>query len=180
MDRTVHIYTDHGPISFLLVAAKGAMVLLGIFILARGFFGGEMGEGSWIGLVLVAAGGFFGGYDLIKLLDRSPQLTLSPEGFVDHRVAVPVVIPWDHFASLGYRGGGQSMGWTLEIFLRDGGHVLVPASHLAVKPKELVRLVREYAPGVEVEKRFRVRVGREEYFLVEIIFGKRGFYVLMG
>lgn len=157
--RKVDIYTDHGPISILLVAIKGAMVLLGIFILARGFFSGEVGEGLWIGLVLVLAGGFFGGYDLIKLLDRSPQLTLAPEGFVDHRIAVPVVIPWDHFGSLGYRGGGQSTGWTLEIFLRDGGHVLVPASHLAVKPKELVRLVQEFAPQAEVDRRFRLWLG---------------------
>lgn len=159
MDRTVHIYTDRGPISILLVATKGAMVLFGIAILAQAFWRGEVGQVLWIGLVLVAGGAFFGGYDLIKLLDRSPQLTLAPEGFVDHRVAVPVVIPWDHFASLGYRGGGQSMGWTLEIFLTDGGHVLVPAGHLAVKPKELVGLVREFAPRVEVDKRFRVWLG---------------------
>lgn len=157
--KTVHIYTDHRPISILLVAVKGAMVVVGIFILAQAFLRGEAGQGFWVGLVLVLSGAFFGGYDLIKLLDRSPQLTFSPEGFVDHRVAVPVVIPWDHFASLGYRGGGQSTGWTLEIFLKDGGHVLVPASYLAVKPKELVRLVQEFAPGVEVDRRFRVWLG---------------------
>lgn len=108
----------------------------------------------WGGLALIAGGAFFGGYDLIKLLDRSPQLTLGPEGFVDHRVSVPVVIPWDHFGSLGYRGGGSS-GWTLEIFVTDGGHVLVPASHLAVMPKELVRLVQEFAPGAEVDRRIK-------------------------
>lgn len=159
MDRTVHIYTDRGPVSFLLVAIKGAMVVFGIFVLVRAFSGGEAGQVLWVGLVLVLGGAVFGGYDLIKLLDRSPQLTFSPEGFVDHRVALPVVIPRDHFGSLGYRGGGQSTGWTLEIFLKDGGHVLVPASHLAVKPKGLVWLVREFAPGVEVDKRFRVWLG---------------------
>lgn len=158
MDRTVHIYTDRGAISILLVAIKGAMVVFGIVILAQAFFRGEVGQVLWIGLVLVLGGAVFGGYDLVKLLDRSPQLTFSPEGFVDHRVARPVVIPWDHFRSLGYRSGGSS-GWTLEIFVTDGGHVLVPASHLAVTPRELVRLVQEFAPGAEVDKRFRVWLG---------------------
>ena len=158
MNRTVHIYTDHGPISILLVVVKGAMVLFGIFILVRAFFSGEVGQVLWIGLLLVFGGAFFGGYDLLKLLDRSPQLTLSPEGFVDHRVARPVVIPWDKFGSLGYRGGG-STGWTLEIFGTDGRHVLVPATHLAVKPKQLVRLVQEFAPHAEVDRRFRLWLG---------------------
>lgn len=156
--RTVHIYTDHGPISILLVVIKLAMVIFGIVLLVQGFSRGEVGEVLWIGVLLVAGGSFFGGYDLLKLLDRSPQVTLSPEGFVDHRVAVPVVIPWDHFGSLGYRGGGSS-GWTLEIFVIDGGHVLVPASHLAVKPRELVRLVQEFAPQAEVDRRFRLWIG---------------------
>lgn len=124
MDRTVHIYTDRSVISILLVVVKGAMVLLGIFILARAFFSGEVGQVLWIGLVLIAGGAFFGGYDLLKLLDRSPQVTLGPEGFVDHRIAVPVVIPWDHFRSLGYRSAGSS-GWTLEIFLADGGRQMM-------------------------------------------------------
>lgn len=156
--RTVHIYTDHGPMSLLLVAIKLAMVVFGIVVLAQAFLRGEVGQVLWIGLVLIGGGAFFGGYDLIKLLDRSPQVTLSPEGFVDHRVAVPVVIPWDHFGSLGYRGGGAT-GWTLEIFLKDDGHVLVPASHLAVKPRELVRLVQEFAPQAEVDRRFRLWLG---------------------
>lgn len=43
--------------------------------------------------MLVLGGAVFGGYDLVKLLDRSPELTFSPEGFVDHRVARPMVIP---------------------------------------------------------------------------------------
>ncbi|KFL31923.1 hypothetical protein JP75_05865 [Devosia riboflavina] len=158
MDRTIHIYTDRSVISILLVMVKGAMVLLGIFILARAFFSGEAGQALWLALLLIAGGVFFGFYDLLKLLDRSPQVTLGPEGFVDHRIAVPVVIPWDHFRSLGYRSAGSS-GWTLEIFLADGGHVLVPASHLAVKPKELVRLVQEFAPGAAVDRRFRLWLG---------------------
>lgn len=108
--KTVYIPTDHGPISILLVAIKGAMVVFGIFILAQAFFRGEAGQGFWVGLVLVLGGAVFGGYDLIKLLDRSPQLTFSPEGFVDHRVARPVVIPWEKFGSLGYRGGEPSGG----------------------------------------------------------------------
>ena len=158
MDRTVHIYTNRGAISILRVAIKGAMVVFGIVILAQAFFRGEVGQVLWIGLVLVAGGAVFGGYDLVKLLDRSPQLTFSPEGFVDHRVARPVVIPWEKFGSLGYRGGG-STGWTLELFLADGRHVLVPASHLAVTPKALARLVQEYAPQAEVDKRFRLWLG---------------------
>ena len=159
MDRTVHIYTDRGAISILLVAVKGAMVVFGIVILAQAFLRGEVGQVLWIGLVLVLGGAVFGGYDLVKLLDRSPQLTFSPEGFVDHRVARPVVIPWEKFGSLGYRGGGQSTGWTLELFLADGEHVLVPASHLAVTPKALARLVQEFAPQAEVDKRFRLWLG---------------------
>jgi len=158
MDKTVHIYTDHGPISILLVAIKGAMVVFGIVILTQAFLRGEVGQVLWIGLVLVLGGAVFGGYDLVKLLDRSPQLTFSPEGFVDHRVARPVVIPWEKFGSLGYRGGGSS-GWTLEVCLANGGHVLVPASHLAVTPKALARLVQEYAPQAEVDKRFRLWLG---------------------
>ena len=44
MNRIVHIYTDHGPISILLVALKGAMVVFGIVILAQAFFRGEVGQ----------------------------------------------------------------------------------------------------------------------------------------
>lgn len=153
--KAVHIHTDHGPIGILLVAGKGAMVVFGIVILAQSFLRGEVGQGFGVGLVLVLGGAVFGGYDLVKLLDRSPQLTFSPEGFVDHRVVRPVVIPWEQFGSLGYRGGGSS-GWTLELILADGGHVLVPASHLAVTPRELVRLMQEYAPQAEVDKRFKL------------------------
>lgn len=139
----------------MLVVLKGGMVLFGIFLLVQAFERGEVGQVLWGGLALIAGGVFFGGYDLIKLLDRSPQLTLSEEGFCDHRVAVPVVIPWDHFGALGYRSAGSS-GWTLEIFVTDGGRVLVPASHLAVTPKDLVQLVQEFAPQAEVDQRFRL------------------------
>lgn len=156
--RRVDIFTDRGVISIVLVVLKGAMAAFGIFLLVQALSRGETGQVLWGGVALIAGGVVFGGYDLIKLLDRSPQLTLAPEGFVDHRVAVPVVIPWDHFGSLGYRGGGSS-GWTLEVFLSDGGHVLVPASHLAVTPKELVRLVQEFAPHAEVDRRFRLWLG---------------------
>jgi hypothetical protein len=156
--RRVDIFTDRGVISIVLVVLKGAMAAFGIFLLVQALSRGETGQVLWGGVALIAGGVVFGGYDLIKLLDRSPQLTLAPEGFVDHRVAVPVVIPWEHFGSLGYRGGGSS-GWTLEVFLSDGGHVLVPASHLAVTPKELVRLVQEFAPHAEVDRRFRLWLG---------------------
>ncbi|KKB80128.1 hypothetical protein VW35_06745 [Devosia soli] len=159
MDRTVHIYTDHSPISILLVVIKLAMVVFGVLLLAQAFSRGEAGEVLWLAVVLIAGGAVFGGYDLIKLLDRSPQLTMSPDGLVDHRAGVPKVIPWEHFRALGYRSGSQSSGWTLEIFLEDGGHVLVPASHLAVKPRELVRLVQDFAPGAEVDRRFRLWLG---------------------
>jgi hypothetical protein len=37
--------------------------------------------------------------------------------------------------------------------------VLVPASHLAVTPKALARLVQECAPQAEVDKRFRLWPG---------------------
>lgn len=153
--RRVDIFTDRGVISIVLVVLKGAVAAFGIFLLVQALSRGEPGQVLWGGVALIAGGVVFGFYDLIKLLDRSPQLTLGPEGFVDHRVSVPVVIPWDHFGSLGYRGGGSS-GWTLEIFVTDGGHVLVPASHLAVTPKELVRLVQEFAPQAEVDQRFRL------------------------
>ena len=97
---------------------------------------------------------FFGA----QLRDRSPQLTLSEGGLCDHRVAVPVVIPWGHFGSLGYRSAWSSV-WVLEIFVIDGGRVLLPASHVAVTPKELVRLVQEFAPQAEVDRRFRLWLG---------------------
>lgn len=160
MDRVVHIYSDRGPISIVLVLAKGAMVALGVFLLIRAFGRGEAGQVMWMAVLLIAGGGFFGGYDLIKLLDRAPQLTLSAAGFCDSRKSMPVVIPWDHVRALGYRGGG-STGWSLEIFVMGEGRgsVVVPGSHLAVTPKELVRLVREFAPGVEVDKRFRLWLG---------------------
>ncbi len=66
-----------------------------------------------------------------------------------------MVIPCDHSGALGYRSAGSS-GWTLEIFVKDGGRVLVPASHLAVTPKELVQLVQEFAPHAEVDQPFRL------------------------
>jgi hypothetical protein len=35
----------------------------------------------------------------------------------------------------------------------------VPARHLAVKPRELVRLVQEFAPQAEVDRRFKLWLG---------------------
>ena len=55
------------------MAVKGATAVFGIVILAQAFWRGEAGQGFGVGLVLVLGGAVFGGYDLIKLLDRSPQ-----------------------------------------------------------------------------------------------------------
>lgn len=55
--------------------------------------GRPMNVFDWgIGWVYGDAGGtIFGSYNLQKLLDGPPQLMLGPEGFVDRRVAVPLV-----------------------------------------------------------------------------------------
>src|SRR5215217_5430765 len=145
--QDVHIHTHHGPISILIVLMKGAAVALGVILILRNFGRLESMETLWLGVLLVCGGVFFGGYDLVKLLDRSPQLILSERGFSDRRAVAPVVIPWNAIKALGYRGAG-STGWSLELFLHDGGTVVVPASHLDVSPRALVRLVQDFAPEV--------------------------------
>lgn len=44
VDRTVHIYTDRGPITILLVVAKGATGTFGLVLLAQAFWRGEVQE----------------------------------------------------------------------------------------------------------------------------------------
>ncbi|PXA99242.1 hypothetical protein DMC47_04415 [Nostoc sp. 3335mG] len=157
--QDVAIYTHRGPVSIFIVLMKGAAVALGVVLILRNFGRLESMETLWLGVLLVCGGAVFGGYDLVKLLDRSPQLILSEAGFCDRRKTAPVVIPWSAIKALGYRGGSQSSGWSLELFLHDGGMVAVPASHLNVKPRELVRLVQDFAPGAEVDQRFRLWIG---------------------
>lgn len=156
--QDVAIYTHRGPVSLLIVLMKGAVVALGVVLILRNFGRLESMETLWGGVALVCGGVFFGGYDLLKLLDRSPQLILSAAGFCDRRKTAPVIIPWSAINALGYRGGG-STGWSLELFLHDGGTVVVPASHLDAKPRELVRLVQDFAPEVVVDPRFRLWLG---------------------
>lgn len=160
MDRVVHLYSDRGPFSVVLTAVKLGMMLVGLFLVGRELISGQFGEGLWIGLVMAAGGGLFGGIDLASLLDRSPKVTLSAEGLLDHRGAPPRVIAWERIRALGYRGGSQSTGWALELYLTDAkSPVLVDGGHLAVGARELVRLIREFAPHVEVDKRFTLWIG---------------------
>lgn len=159
MERVVHVHADRGPLSVALVVLKGALVLAGLWLVIRSVLRGEAGEALLLGLVMVGGGAVFGGYDLLRLLDPAPQLTLSPQGFRNNRAPVPVLVPWDQIRALGYRGGGQSMGWSLELFLVGNGSMVVPAGDLKVKPKELVRLVQDFAPHVVVDERFRLWLG---------------------
>ena len=75
------------------------------------FWGGRIGQvagvGDKVGGLVHREVRIFPG---AQLLDRSLQLTLLQDWFCDHRVAVPLVIPWDHFGALaiaaaGHRGG---------------------------------------------------------------------------
>lgn len=158
MDGVVHLYTDRGPIGLALAVVKLGMAVAGFVIVGRELFAGQVTPAFWTGLVMAAGGGVFGGADLRHLLDRSPQLTLSAEGLFDHRQARPRLIPWREVEALGYRGG-QSTGWSLELLRAGAKPVLVSGTSLAIKPRELVRLIQELAPHVAVDTRFRLWIG---------------------
>jgi hypothetical protein len=160
MDRVVHLYSDRSPFMVVLTAIKLGMMAVGLFLVGRELISGTFGEALWIGLVMAAGGAVFGGVDLMNLLDRNPKLTLSADGLLDHRGNPPRVIRWDRIRALGYRGGSQSSGWALELYLTDQPRpVLVDGVHVEVKARELVKLIQDFAPHAEVDKRFRLWIG---------------------
>lgn len=160
MDRIVHLYSDRSPFMVVLTVVKLGMAAAGLFLVGRELIGGTFGEALWIGLVMAGAGAVFGGADLMNLLDRNPKLTLSADGFLDHRGSPPRVVRWERIKALGYRGGSQSSGWALELYLTDQPRpVLVDGVHVQVKARELVKLIQTFAPHAEVDKRFTFWIG---------------------
>lgn len=159
MDGVVHLYSDRGPISVALAVVKLGMAAAGLVLLGREALLGQVTPALWTGLVMVAGGAVFGGADLRHLLDRRPQVTLSAEGLLDHRPARPRLLPWREVEALGYRGGGGSTGWTLELLRAGARPVLVSGTYLSVKPRELVQLIQDFAPHVVVDTRFRLWIG---------------------
>ncbi len=158
MDRVVHLYSDRGPISVGLTVVKLGIAVAGVVVIGREVLAGQVTQVFWTGLVMAAGGGVFGVADLRQLLDRRPQVTLSAEGLVDHRVTPTRLLPWSEIAALGYRGG-QSTGWTLELHRAGGRPVLLSGTYLATRPRELVRLIQDFAPHVTVDPRFKLWIG---------------------
>ncbi|WP_224703079.1 hypothetical protein [Devosia aquimaris] len=159
MDRVVHLYTDRGPFSIVLTLVKLGMALAGLYIIAREAMAGRATQVLWTGVAMAGGGGFFGIIDLTQMLDRQPQVTLSAEGLLDHRRSPARVMPWSAITGLGYRGGGDSTGWSLELQRAGDRPVLLEGTYLRIRPRELVRLIQDFAPHVAVDPRFRLWIG---------------------
>lgn len=160
MDKVVHLHSDRSAFMVVLTLIKLGMAAAGLFLVGRELVDGTFGETLWLGLVMAGGGAVFGGADLMNLIDRNPKVTLSAEGLLDHRKTPLRVIRWERIRALGYRGGSQSAGWALELYLTDQPRpVLVDAVHVEVKARELVRLIQDFAPHVEVDKRFTLWIG---------------------
>lgn len=160
MTRVVHLYSDRSAYMVVLTMIKLGMAAAGLILVGRELISGTFGEALWTGLVMAGAGAVFGGADLMNLLDRNPKVTLSAEGLLDHRGNPPRIIRWERIKALGYRGGSQSSGWALELYLTDQPRpVLVDGVHVQVKARELVKLIQEFAPHAAVDKRFTLWIG---------------------
>ena len=93
MER-VELYNRMTPGWLLIVAFK---LGLGLFVGGAAVVGMTLGQevGSMLLWLACAAGLIgFGLYDLIRLTDRKAQITLTPEGLLDHRMSRPLLLPW--------------------------------------------------------------------------------------
>ncbi|WP_332702823.1 hypothetical protein, partial [Devosia sp.] len=99
MER-VELRNSRGPAWVLIVTVKlGAALLLGgvtVIALGRGV-GLDRAWPAGLGALLVLA---FGLFDLSQMLDRKVQLTLTPEGLLDHRMQPPLLLPWSAVSAM--------------------------------------------------------------------------------
>ncbi len=160
MEGAVSIYTDKGPVSTVIIGLKLGVCLLGVFLLWRMVARGPGNEEMVLGLAFLIAGAVFAGLDLKQWLDRSPQVTLSEAGLLDHRKGQARLVPWSEVGSIGYRGGFPG-GWSLAVYPLGGKGktVLVDGTYLAIKPKALVKLIQRFAPEVPVHPAHRLWIG---------------------
>ncbi|WP_240229962.1 hypothetical protein [Devosia lacusdianchii] len=160
--QTIVLHNRLTPGWLVMLAVKLGIGLLllgaGVTALVRG----NASESHWLTLVggpaMIAAGLF----DLRLLLDRRPQLTLTPEGLLDHRMREPRLVPWARVVSIFHDStNGHRLHVTLsgldpalftgpgtEKSLVSGKDVVVTLEHVDVSFNDLERLVHQVAPGV--------------------------------
>ncbi len=154
------IFTNRGPISTGLVLMKGGFFLFGLWVLWQVVTRGLGGETLLVGLVCVVSAGGFGAYDLMQWLKRDKQLTISPEGLIDHRQNPARKIGWGEVGSIGY-SGGDSGGWSLLLFPPgdDKHSVRLDGTYLNIGPRELVRLIQAHAPQATIHRAYKLYIG---------------------
>lgn len=154
--ETITLRNDRGPLSIAVALAKGAAVLFGLWIAWRA---GPGGEGLVLGVSLAAMGSIFGTIDLLHLIDSDPQVTLSPQGITDHRARHRATLGWDQVGSLGYITAPFG-GWTLLLFPPGAGKpVHLRGNFLDLRARDLVALIRRFAPHAEVRPKYRLWLG---------------------
>ena len=170
MER-IELYNRLTPGWFVILAAK---LGIGLLLVAGGLIGlmrGNMTGATWTALAGGAAVVGAGLLDLRLLLDRKVQITLTPEGLLDHRMKAPVLLPWARVTSIFHDSSGADVllvevsGLDLSRFTGPGtsktllssSSVTVKLMYLDVSFTELERLVHRVAPEVVFSSLLRRR-----------------------
>jgi hypothetical protein len=160
--QTIVLYNRITPGWLAILVAK---LGLGLLVSGAGVIGllrGNFVDSTWWALVAGLAVLGAGLFDLRLLLDPRPQLTLTPEGLLDHRMRRPVLLPWAHVATIFHNStDGHSLHVTLTGLsptrftgpgttksLISSTEVVVTLDYVDVSFDALERLVHRVAPDV--------------------------------
>ena len=170
--RSVTLYNRMGPWWLIILVTKFGV---GGLLAGAGVIGAYRGAavGQWLpveAMAMFVLG--FGVFDLYRLNDRRPQITLSAEGMLDHRMSTPVLLPWSAISRILFNVVGPQSTATAEVSAiatdrftgpgtsraLGGGAVNIQLDYLDITSDQFARLVREYAPHVALHG-----PGRREY-----------------
>lgn len=160
--QTIVLYNRITPgwLAILVVKLGFGLLVSGAGVI--GLLRGNLAGSTWWALVAGVAVLGAGLFDLRLLLDPRPQLTLTPEGLLDHRMRRPMLLPWARVAAIFHDStNGHSLHVKLEGLdpgrfsgpgtaksLVSGTEVVVTLDHVDVSFDGLERLVHGVAPDV--------------------------------
>lgn len=148
---------------FIILAAKLGIGLLFVVGGLMGLMRGNPTGTTWIALVGGVAAIGAGLWDVRLLLDRKVQITLTPEGLLDHRMSAPVLLPWARVTSIYHSGPAlhvEVSGLDLTRFTGPGttrsllssSSVTVRLMYLDLPSAGMKQLVHRVAPHVVFSK----------------------------